>query len=800
MADDTQSTPQDSQINASGTDNMPGPLAQAVDAANNNVVTQNSQESVPNDKGPITGGTPESNAAQHPFPGDQTQQQSNQQGALNAADLSKAATNIPNTPDAPSVDPAVAKAGKVHTILQALSGGQQYATTINPNTGQVDRKPVPMSNAQYARGLAAAILTGAFRGLEEKGPGAEGRAAAGGFNAVLEQKQKQQQQQELEASQTYARQAAIAQTNFQTRENALRLSNMDYDFQSKIAAGNQDTIQYARDQGHVLGEDVAPEDLFPKYNVTKDQAIPSRVIRVDNPDGSTSIKTLYTVIDPEGSIQIPQNVAAEAAAHHVPGTFKIDENGKTAPIDFSGGAAAKLRFVNNLLQTSASTNITEKSLDDKLQELGQATNQKFAPIDIKKAYDTGALSTKAVKAFTPFAGYSNIDEAIDAFAKSKANTDSGGVLASQIRSLLPEGAYDAAKKQTEDKAAKIKSDEANAAAVSKQKAELPGIVAEAAAKAKVENAAAYGRSYSSEEGRIAAKNKYDASSGAIKDMVKNPKINAIAETNETPVNGVNQQYFKSLQDADPNMAAVVKAIGEGRQLQSKYGLAKEDGQRLAAIVNRAYPEYSQPKAEAYEKLLNSFTSGDDKKQIESGNTTYRHIQDYVENANKLGSSVPGAPTRVGLEKDASQLVEEVNSAYTKGVLHEDQRANLIKGLSSVIPEYRTTAARELTKLLSAKTSEKLGTFRRGAVTSATPDFEVVSPEARDAYNFVMGNQADPNFATSRTKAGVNQNTSQAATQPYTPPAGSYRKLVNGAYQYKLPDNSIVDANGKPVTQ
>lgn len=272
-------------------------------------------------------------------------------------------------------------------------------------------------------------------------------------------------------------------------------------------------------------------------------------------------------------------------------------------------------------------------------------------------------------------------------------------------------------------------------------------------------------------------------------MVKDPKVNAIPLTAETPVNGVNQQYLSSLQQANPNLAAVVQAIGEGRQLQSKYGLAKNDGQVLAGLVNRAYPEYSQPKAEAYEKLLNSFTSGPDSKQIESGNTTYRHIQDYIENANKLGSSIPGAPTRISLEKDASQLVEEVNSAYTKGVLHEDQRANLIKGLSSVIPEYRTAAAQELTKLLSAKTSEKLGTFRRGAVTSATPDFEVVSPEARDAYNFIMGNKADPNFGTSRTKAATNQNNLPQAARaggivrknPDLPGAATVKKGSDGNY-------------------
>lgn len=753
--------------------------------------------------------TPADTAAQHPFPGEPSQTQQN--GPQGGADLSKAVEGLPDKPESPAVTQAVSQASGIHKVLQALAGGPTTKTTINPNTGEVERTQVPTTNARFGMSIALAALTGAFNGLAQKGPGAEGRAAAGGFNEALQQKQQQQQAQDEEASKTYARQAAIAQTNFTMHQTAQRMGQLDYEAHKEFVGDAAAGLTNVKAAGADLESGVREEDLLKKYNITKNNAIPDGIAprmdarpghegeQAEDKYGQKLWDNTYTVIDPQKKIALDQGTAQFLADHHVPGYFTQGPDGKPIPKDFSGSAQIKAGlYVNGLAQASA-IKTTEAQVNAQLAKLpGDAgkVDGKVFEANLTDGLDKGTVTTKALQAFAPYASMP-LDQALDAMRKNKVDPTS----ISQIASLVPSTVQDALKNQRLESEGAEKAKIDAAAAVTKQQAELPGQIAEVAAKSRVETAAAGQRAFNEETGRQKAKSAYDSSSTAIKDMVKNPKLNAIPDISETPVNGVNQQYVKALQDADPNMAAVVKAIGEGRQLQSKYGLAKEDGQRLAAIVNRAYPEYSQPKAEAYEKLLNSFTSGPDKTQIESGNTTYRHIQDYVETANKLGSSVPGAPTRISLGKDASQLVEEVNSAYTKGVLHEDQRANLIDGLTSVNPIYRQSAARELTKLLSAKTSEKLGTFRRGKVTSATPDFEVVSPEAKDAYQFIMGNEADPNFGTSRTSSpssGSQSGMSQAAraSQPKLPstprPAGAIGVgTVKGVPVWVGPNNTVM---------
>lgn len=732
--------------------------------------------------------TPEQAAAQHPYPGDQQQPsgQAGTPGAIPAPQLPKVSSNgLPaNDPNNPQTHPAVQKAAIFHSIAQTLAGGPRFTTSIDPNTGKTTYTQQPLSNKDIGLAIAMAAITGGIAGLGEKGPGAEGRAAQQGFAATSAQRQQVDQQQEQQASQDYARQAAVTATNFQTHQNALRLSQMELDYHKQFVDTAKPILSNVNAVGASLAQGVAESDLLDKYHVTKDMAIPDGLVqRGKNPDGSDHYENTYTVIDPQKKIALPEETAKLLADMRIPGYFSM-KDGKAVPTDFGASTPqVKAGLVVNGLALAQGYQITEAQLNRQFGALKNG-NKEAADFDanLKQGIASGDVTAKDLRTI---ANYANIpiDQAVAAMQKDKV--DASTIQA--YRKLVPEEAIQEASKQRLDREAADKSARDAQAAVDKQKAELPGQIAEAAAKARIETAAAGPRAFAGEQGRIKAKEAYDNSSAAVKDMVKNPKLSAIPQLDQAPVNGVNVNYMKALNDADPNMAAVVKAIGEGRQLQSKYGLVKEDGQRLASIVQRAYPEYSTLKADAYEKMLNSYTSGEDKKQIESGNTTYRHIQDYVENSNKFGSNLPGAPTRVDLEKDASQLVEEVNSAYTKGVLHEEQRKNLINGLSSVNPVYRQHASQELTKLLSAKTSEKLGTFRRGALTSATPDFEVVSPEAKQAYQFIMQDKADPNFGTSQTQRAGVSNTGQAAHQPAA--------MLPGQRPDEIP---VKDANGAVI--
>jgi hypothetical protein len=264
-----------------------------------------------------------------------------------------------------------------------------------------------------------------------------------------------------------------------------------------------------------------------------------------------------------------------------------------------------------------------------------------------------------------------------------------------------------------------------------------------------------------EQGRIDAKKANGvpltgaASTGSIGDMVKDPKVASIqVDPNEQPVNGVHTKYLSALESASPDLAAEVKGIGEGRLTMSDYGLAKKDGQALAAIVARAYPDYDQGKTQSYKKMRDSFTAGEDAKQIEAGNTTMLHAARFAENAASLDASIPGTTAYNNLRADAPQLVEELNRSYTKGVLHEDKREQLEKGLTSSIPKFRMDAIREYMHLLGDKIGQKQQTWQRGRPSPHIADFSILSDDARAAYKKVTGQDVSPSgIAVKKTPAG-----------------------------------------------
>lgn len=811
MADDQQTNPAPTGDTAPP---IPGVQQQGNDQSQDWTQTQQptQQTSATPSTPPDAGGTPQGpqqtpaqTAQQFPFPGAQ-KPQGGVQSQGDGGEDGGGPPGAPKQPLTPQQQKVVQNAGWVHTVLKTLSGGDQQKTVIDPNTGKSSTVTVPMSNGQYARGLAAAVLTGAFSGLGEKGPGAEGRAAEDGFSAVAKQKQQAQAQQQQQASQDFARQAATAQTNFQTRENNLRLSKESFDVQKNWVDQSAESLQQMRDQGHVIAEDVAPEDLMPKYHVAQDQAIPSRVVQTQNPDGSLSARVLYSVVDPAGKINMPQQTAQFLADHHVPGTFKIDPStGKAIPLNFEGSAAVKVGIVTNQLQNAGALNTTEHLMNKQLADLPDSPQ-----VNITKAFDQGTLSTKALKAFAPFASYDHLDEAITDFTKSKANQDSGGVLASQIRSLIPSGALDQITKTHLDQVAADKSKREAAAAVVKQQAELPGVLAAKRAEASIQSAHAYQEGFNHEAGSQAAKAAAGVASGTLTGKLKNNDLYAVAtDPSEKPINGVNQNYLNSLKSVDPAIAAAVEAVGHGQAFVSNYGLAKDAGQHFLGLVHQAFPEFAVGKANEYEKQLSDFgINGKTGKANTAGSTLMEHLL-RLHDAVGIGSAT-GTSGAFGV--DAANATNEAGTFYANGNKPgEAELKDYRDEFRSPLPWKVQSATKAQAIAAMDKIKENYNTQARATPSSFGKPQPILSEDAANAYNKLTGDKAPDylvdhtiqsrayaNDGSSQSQSG--QNTSQAAHAPYTPPSGSFRKLVNGAYQYRLPTGQIVDSNGQAIQQ
>jgi hypothetical protein len=746
------------------------------------------------------------------FPGDQAAQsgaQTPQDGSQSPQARQQQPSKPGSTPDSAPPPPAVQKAiqtgGWTHQVLQALAGGPQSQTTIDPNTGKVTRQEVPLSNQRLGMSIALAALTGAFTGLAEKGPGAEGRAAAGGFEQALQQKQQQKSAEEQEAAKTYARQAAIAQTNFTMHQTAQRMGQLAYDAHKQFVGDAAGTLSNVKTVGADLASGVHSRDLLPKYNVTENNAIPDGIEkRMDDRPGHEGEQATdqygqplwdntYTVVDPQKKIALDDKTAQFLADHHVPGYFNTVD-GKTVPKEFNGSAQIKAGLVINGLAQASAIRTTEAQINDQLSKLsgdeGKVDGKVFEA-NLTQGLQDGSVTPKALQTFAKYASLP-FDKAIDQMRKDKVDPDTIG----QINSLVPASAQDALAKSRLDRESADKAQRDADAAHTKATSALPDDLKKLGMEEQVRGKFSFANAFQAEAGRVSAKNKYGEGGGLVNhEMVNNPKLSTVAQgidPNTPVVNGVRQKVLDNMAAVDPGLAGEVRAIGEGRQLQSKYGLAKGDGQRLAALVQLAYPDYNQPKAESYELLQKRFTAGDISDQLRSLNTTFEHAKRSYDNAGSLTASVPGTSAHADYEVDKSQLTEELNHAYTKGVLHDERRKELQNGLNSAIPSVRQKAVKESQSLLSDFANEFQNQWRNGKVTPAAPDAPITSPEGQYAFNDLF--QGEKRINRYGTVVGLGNN--------FKPPIGALpgKDAKGNVVAYKLRDGTYTDPKGNEITQ
>jgi hypothetical protein len=409
-----------------------------------------------------TAGAPDNQAGAPQTPPQTSQQPTSASDSPNGpTSLSNAQTPAVGAPTAnPSnalaSHPVVQKAGVVRAIAETLAGGPRTQYAIDPTTGAMTATPQPLSTRQIGLAIAMAALTGGISGLGERGPGAEGRAAQDGFKAVQTQNQQADQAAQQTASQDYARQAAVATTNFQTHENAVRLGMLEKQVHDGYVADAAPVLQNLNDVGAVLESGVREGDLLTKYHVTKDMAVVDGTVprmggdgtQARNADGSLAWDNTYSVIDPQKKIQLPDDTAQLLASYRIPGYFRMVD-GQAQPVNFNGAAGIKAGLVVDGLATASALKITESSVNQQLKTLGKvgdADAQRFE-VNLKSSLASGTVTPKALKAYAPFSGMP-LDEAFDEMRKAKVDPQ----LVGQVESLIPADARDAIKQNRVDAA------------------------------------------------------------------------------------------------------------------------------------------------------------------------------------------------------------------------------------------------------------------------------------------------------------------------------------------------------------
>lgn len=723
-------------------------------------------------------------------PQDSSNPEASQSAADAKTDLSKPATGTPAASATnPAVHPAVQKAGVIRDIAQTLAGGPRTSYAIDPNTGEMKETKVPLSGKQIGLAIAMAALTGGIQGLGEKGPGAEGRAAAAGFNTVQAQQQQQKQQQQQQASQNYARAAAIANTNFQTHQNALRLSQMEYDYHNQFVKTGEPVLSNIKSVGAALESGVHESDLTTKYHVTKDMAIPDGIVENGkNPDGSTHWENTYTVIDPNKKIELPKETAQLLSDLRVPGYFTTDKDGKTAPINFTGSAPIKAGLVVNGLAMAQSFQITEGQLNRQFASLkdGDKDTSVF-DANLKKAIASGDMTIKGLQTIGNYANMP-LDQAVAAMEKNKVDP----AIIQQYQKLVPQDAIDQMKvKRASDAAAQKATDARTNLVVSKTnfdevlanpKAYSPDQVAAAqnvdkqVRNEKSRDAYTEGAEHRQAELNVDKANgvplpgsKTNSKSDAEENLT-HPELASLVQDqgNYNTPNGTNQKFLAGLMKIDPERAKMIQAYSKGMDIQSYYAAVKQFGGSINADIHAYDPSFNASSMRRYDKTMQEWgASGKLGRTNAAASTALEHLGSLYD------SYGVGSATGMSGDYDTSlnQGSTEIASMYANGnkpgedeIKHTrealDHPQNIYKGKQATVK----TAREAMDKI-----EENYNQYDKdlpGGIQREPP----LSVKAAKAYKHITGDDVDPKFVNQnlQTRIGPDGQRVQGSTQPSNP--------------------------------
>jgi hypothetical protein len=336
--------------------------------SNDSVVNQEQQVQQPQ--------TPDGQvAAQQPQPQPQSPSQPQQQAPSQpqqptasqpqSSDKSAAQPNQPAPAADNSNHPLVKHASILHDIAQTLAGGPRYKTSIDVNTGETKRTRIPLDRKDIGMALAMSAIQGGLAGLGARGPNAAAQAAGMGFNATAQARQQADQQQQEQANADYARKEAIARTNMQMMQNASSMSHATHDMHQLDVDSYAPVYEALQKVGAV--KDIVSESDLPKYNVTKDGAVPVRVVARQNSDGTQAIGKYgeplwdkqYAIIDPTTKIDLPDDVKNLLVQYKVPGF--VNSDGK--PVNLPSNLQLRAQMVIDGIEKANTIRFAQHAFD-----------------------------------------------------------------------------------------------------------------------------------------------------------------------------------------------------------------------------------------------------------------------------------------------------------------------------------------------------------------------------------------------------------------------------------------------------
>jgi hypothetical protein len=355
--------------------------------------------------------------------------------------LAKLNDKIADTPSQDLLPPKVHYQAKMINGIMDVLVPKQYRPVIQPD-GSTKQVPLPRTHKDIGMALAMAAITGAFSGLGERGPGATGRAAAMGFNNVVQQREKVDQEQNQQASADFNRKQATLDFNMRLSAAARQAGMEDKAENDAVVSAFSplvDSLESNPNSGDLikfgsretpLTEDEA-EDIK-KHSAFRLQRIPvSTVPRLD-----ANGEQVWIGID--GKIVSEGTQGAHRAWDH--GYILVDNNAKETLSDANGpkdwvkegvtkwgglvpglspsllsgdgakgeiSSAAAGKMILQIHQLDTTQDNLDKYVDVLNEGLKEGDKNFHKPIDLKSAVKSGTVTLKDLQNLQNAAGNSS---------------------------------------------------------------------------------------------------------------------------------------------------------------------------------------------------------------------------------------------------------------------------------------------------------------------------------------------------------------------------------------------------------
>jgi hypothetical protein len=658
-------------------------------------------------------------------------------------------------------------AGRVYATALALAGGQRFTERFDDQGNKI-LTPVMLSRKDIGMAIALEAISGALSGLQAGRGHGLGAATAAGFQQGSQMRQREIDQQDDQANKDLARRAAVAEANMRMLNSAVQVGRLAREDHEQMVSSYSDQLQDWKDNaGDLIKAEHVPESEakdVQKYNMADYLRIPDgtvpridesgrqvytdslgRIVPQGTPGAIAQWDNTYSLIDKKAKARLtesdgqPMPWVRKAVAYGLPGwpeSLLRAASGTEIP------AATALRAQHQTVMLDA----LQSELNSFTKSFG--TNKdgspKMAPIDLKAAIQRDPTVLKAVQQFQRAAGMSTQpDRQIDAMRQDPKTAPFAG----KIMALFGPDNLEQYKSNRESREAAAKSG------------------AEAQARLQVENSPEAIQAAVDKENRLrpgkveTAREETTARKQAEQQVDEQADAANIQKYGqETPVNGVRQNYLASLPVAT---SALVKEIGEGRQFLSPYAIARsKDGKQLASQVAVAYPGYDFSRAQSYEKTRQTFTSGKVADGINALNTAMQHMQVMYDNASWLASlpglgaaaRAAGSQQAIDLENAKSALVDELGRAYKNAALTIEDKKTWESRINSWSPKEIKGNAVSFVKLLDGKLTSYQQQWKAGSPPAALPPFPIMSDEAQEAYKHITG--ASPRAASAQSEGSA----------------------------------------------